>query len=144
MQGDRNLFIMKGICREVQQRNRKKSFIFFNALLLLVAMLFVCNKSIIVDEVRNLLKLFNLESMETLLATFVLPSNTIIELSQVVSVMCLLEVALIVTIIAIILILFISVVDKKIIKDKGFAHIISSDVVLCKRDTYKETLRFLC
>ena len=134
---------MKDFYKGLKQNKKKKTIFSFNCLLLIVSMVFVCNRSLIVSEVKNLLQLFQLEGLESILGACLLPSKTIIEFSQFVSILCLFEVVFAISITFLCLILFIEIVEKKIIKDKS-SYIVCSDAVLSGKNTYKETLRFLC
>ena len=135
---------MKRFCTKLSREDKKKSIFSLNCLLLGMAIFFVCNRSIIVSEVKNFLNIFNLESLETFLAVFALPSKTVIEIGQLLGIMCLLEVAFIIGTIIYILVLFFATKEKKIVKINYHSRVCANDVVQNDKNLYIEISKFLC
>ena len=135
---------MRKFCAKLSKEDKKKSIFSINFVLLGLAIFFVCNRNFIVSEVKNFLHVFNLESLETILAVFALPSKTVIEIGQLLGVMCLLEIAFIIGTIIYFLVLFFATKSKKIISIKNHFAVRVNDDTENDKYIYKQLGRFLC
>lgn len=135
---------MEGFWTKIKQNN-KRVLLSINVSLLFIAMLFVRHNAVLFNEIGNVLRLLNIENIDVLLSSTILPIKAIIFIfSQIVSIVCVFQVVCSMSAMALIWLSYAKDTPTTEIQDNVNKNIVASEAVLCGRMIYRDTQRFLC
>ena len=122
----------------------KKSLFLTQLSLLMVVVLFLADKSMVFNWIRNFINMTHSAELEYIFTQLLLPSRAIYELSQAISFLYLLKALVVVSIVTMLLLLFVvSIVYRA--KDNRKEHPVKiSEVTEDNQFTYKLQEKFLC
>ena len=122
----------------------KKNLFLTQLSLLMVVVLFLADKSMVFNWIRNFINMTHSAELEYIFTQLLLPSKTIYELSQAISFFYLLKVLVLVSAIAMIILLFFMQVTRHRVNVSKAQVVKVSEVAEDNQFTYKKQEKFLC